>query len=266
MNINEFISAPKDEKPLDRICDDGGFTSIFRTIACVGDSLSSGELEAHDHGANTTYHDIFDISWGQYIARFTGSKVYNFSRGGMTASEYNDTYADAMGWWDKSLAAQAYIVALGCNDILNCRQPVGQMSDIHDDWHTNEYTYTGNMGKLIQRLKEIQPDAKFFLLTMPIFACHIGNKEIEELYNSQAEVVYNLAEKFSNTYVVDLKKYGPVYDDDFQNKFFVGGHMNTQGYYLTGKMVASYIDYIIRHNFDDFKKACFIGTPWGYVE
>ena len=46
MNIREFMSVGPDEKPLDRIVTDGGFCSIFRTIACIGDSLSSGEMES----------------------------------------------------------------------------------------------------------------------------------------------------------------------------------------------------------------------------
>ena len=34
------------EKPLERLLPDGGFCGIFRTIACIGDSLSSGEFES----------------------------------------------------------------------------------------------------------------------------------------------------------------------------------------------------------------------------
>ena len=45
MNIGKYIKN-HDEKPLDNIVSDGGFCSIFRTIGCVGDSLSSGEFES----------------------------------------------------------------------------------------------------------------------------------------------------------------------------------------------------------------------------
>jgi hypothetical protein len=44
MNWEYFMVQP-DEKPLDRLVENGGFCSIFRTIGCVGDSLSSGEFE-----------------------------------------------------------------------------------------------------------------------------------------------------------------------------------------------------------------------------
>ena len=76
----------KNEKPLDKLDPTGGFTAIFRTIGCIGDSLSSGEFEGTDpETGGKTYHDTFEYSWGQFLARMTGSRVWNFSRGGMTA-------------------------------------------------------------------------------------------------------------------------------------------------------------------------------------
>ena len=42
MNILEYMGILENEKPLDRIVTDGGFCGIFRRIACIGDSLSSG--------------------------------------------------------------------------------------------------------------------------------------------------------------------------------------------------------------------------------
>lgn len=77
MDIAEFM-ANKNEKPLDNIAINGGFTSIFRTIGCIGDSLASGELESFEIG-KINFHDYFEYSWGQFIARDAGCKVYNFS-------------------------------------------------------------------------------------------------------------------------------------------------------------------------------------------
>ena len=76
-------------------------------------------------------------------------------------------------------------------------------------------------------------------------------------------LLYSLAEHFDNSYVLDLYKYGPVYDE-FKKKFFLHDHMNPSGYLLTARMVDSYIDYIIRHNPDDFKEVGFIGTDIKY--
>ena len=96
MDLNAMFNQP-DEKPLDNLVTDGGFCGIFRKIGCIGDSLSSGEFEGINAEGQKTYHDYFDYSWGQYLARMAGCTVYNFSRGGMTASEYCNTFAEANG-------------------------------------------------------------------------------------------------------------------------------------------------------------------------
>ncbi len=36
--------------------------------------------------------------------------------------------------------------------------------------------------------------------------------------------------------------------------------MNAAGYLLTAKLVIGYIDYLIRHNMEDFSQVGFIGT------
>ena len=68
-----------EEKPLDTLVGDGGLCGVFRTIGCVGDSLSSGEFESLDASGNKTYHDMFEYSWGQYLARMAGLTARNFS-------------------------------------------------------------------------------------------------------------------------------------------------------------------------------------------
>ena len=112
-----FRFNDKEEKPLERLLEGGGFSAIFRTVGCIGDSLSSGELEAVHEDGTKSYHDYFEHSWGQYIARANGAKVYNFSRGGMSAREYCERFAEDKGFWNPELAAEAYIIALGVNDV-----------------------------------------------------------------------------------------------------------------------------------------------------
>ena len=38
--------------------------------------------------------------------------------------------------------------------------------------------------------------------------------------------------------------------------------LDGRGYLFTARMIVSYVDYIIRHNMEDFKQVGFIGTPW----
>ena len=72
MDVMQFY-AKENEKPLDNLVSDGGMCAIFRTIACIGDSLSSGALQSLDDEGNNAHHDIFYYSWGQYMARAMGN-------------------------------------------------------------------------------------------------------------------------------------------------------------------------------------------------
>lgn len=258
MDLNQFLSDPN-EKPLDHILADGGFCGIFRTIGCIGDSLSSGEFESCDESGTKGYHDFFEYSWGQYIARATGSKVYNFSRGGMTAREYWDSFAEQNNYWDKDKLCQAYIIALGVNDLICMKQGVGSITDIDpENFEKNAPTFAGYYAKIIQRLKTMQPKARFFLMTMPHEDDAVGNA----IKDKHAALLYGFAEMFDYTYVLDFAKYAPVYNEKFKQNFFLGGHLNAAGYLLTARMVSSYIDYIIRNNMEDFMQVGFIGTPF----
>ncbi len=257
--MNEYrYGAPADELPLEHFVSDGGFTSIFRTIACVGDSLSSGEFETVDPKTGAKgYHDMFPYSWGQYIARMTGATVHNFSAGGMAASAYCEGYAESRGWWDPQLRAQAYIIALGVNDIANQNQIPGTLADIHPtDPTKNAKSFIGYYARIIQQYKAISPDAKFFLVTAPV---HPSHKEmgLSDRFDTIAACVYALAEHFG-AYVIDLMKYAPRNDDDFREHFYLHSHLSPAGYRLSAEQICSYIDYIIRHNYNDFKRVGFI--------
>ena len=260
MNINDFYAIP-DEKPLDNLVSDGGFVGIFRSIACVGDSLSSGEFESKTPEGITGYHDFYDYSWGQYMARDIGCTVYNFSKGGMTAKRYYTEFAEAKGFWDPALACQAYIIALGVNDLINAGQPIGEMSDINpDDPTQNAKTFTGYYARIIQQYKAIQPDAKFFLVTMPHQVMYEATPGKSEISDAHAARLHELAAYFENTYVIDLRAYAPAHDEEFTRMFYLHGHMNPMGYRLFAEQVCSYMDYIIRHNPRDFVNVPFIGN------
>ena len=168
MDINKLL-FDENEKPLDSLCNDGGFVGIFRTIACVGDSLSSGEFQAFAaDGTTNLYFDRFDYSWGQYMARMAGCTAYNFSKGGMTAKDYMLNFANANGYWRRELAANAYIIALGVNDLLNRKWEIGSKDDVClEDYTKNAETYAGYYAAIIQRYKTISPDARVFLVTIP---------------------------------------------------------------------------------------------------
>lgn len=258
MNWNRELFISEDEKPLDRLVEGYSNTSIFRTIGFIGDSLSSGEFESRDAEGKTRCHDYFEYSWGQYIARKNGLKAYNFSKGGMTAQKYMESFAQKNDFWNPELACQAYVMALGVNDVINMRMEIGSVSDIDpDDWHKNSPTFIGYYAQIIQRIKiEIQPQAKFFFVTM---MHHDKDEQWDNKRREHAKALYELAEYFDNAYVIDLYQYGPLYDSEYRKHYNLYLHLSASGYLLTAKMVDSYIDYIIRKNPDDFRRVPFIG-------
>ena len=260
MDIQKYMKI-EGEKPLDNIVTNGGFCGIFRKIACIGDSLSSGEFQSFENGAHG-YHDMYEYSWGQYMARDAGCTVYNFSKGGMTAKEY-DRFARDKGFFADELKAQAYVIALGVNDVSRVLAGELEFGDISDvdmtDYAKNKPTFVGYYAKVLAKYQAIQPKGKFFLMTVPNDGC---TGERQSYYDKHAEILHALAEMFPNCYVLDLRKYAPVYDAEFKRNFFLTGHMNPAGYRLTALMVESYIDYYIRHNPEDFSQVGFIGTPY----
>jgi len=259
MNWNDKFYN-KDEKPLDNLVSGYSNTSIFRKIAFIGDSLSSGEFETCDKEGNKAYHDLFEYSWGQYIARKNGLTAFNFSRGGMTASEYIESFGEANDFFNKEKTCQAYVIALGANDI-NSGIEIGSVNDINrEDYTKNKKTFLGFYGAIISRYKEISPDAKFFFVTLPNDDARTDNEKSDVFYNE----LYKLASVFENSYVIDLYKYGPVYDEQFKKQFYLHGHLNPSGYILTAELIDSYIDYIVRHNPEDFKNVGFINSGIKY--
>ncbi len=246
MEENDFLKT----EVMDKLESDGGLIGIFRTIACIGDSLSSGEIEQLYSDGKRSYHDLYEYSWGQYIARFSGSKVYNFSRGGMTAKWYIDTYADENGFWDKDKACQAYIIALGVNDMFGANMEIGSVDDVNfDDYTKNKPTIAGYYAQIIQKYKEISPDARFFLLTLPK---SIDGEESEAKKAEFRRLILDFEKAFTHTNVVDLYTYAPKYDEDFKRKFYYNGHLNASGYYLTAKFVSSLITRIVLEKPEEF--------------
>ena len=239
------------EKPLDRMVEGYSNTSIFRSIAFIGDSLSSGEFETRDEEGKPKYYDMYEYSWGQYIARKNGMLAYNFSRGGMTAKEYMEGFAEEKGFWDSEKACQAYVIALGVNDIFGKGMEVGSVEDIGSE----KDTFIRYYADIVKKYKEISPNAKFFFVGFPKDRYSADNEKAAKAIKE----MYALTEIFENSYMIDLYQYGPEYDEAFREKFYLYGHMNPMGYIFTARIIDSYIDYIIRHNPQDFDMVGFIG-------
>ncbi len=247
------------KNPLKSLLRDGGYTAIFRTIGVIGDSLASGEYESYD-GERSGYHDYYEYSWGQFMARKCGSTVHNFSCGGLTAKGFLEL-APAYKCFTPEKACQAYIIALGRNDMNGWGEDLsgfGRIDDVgFDSYNNNKDTFVGNYVKIIQKLRENQPKCRIFLVTMPHSYGDVG--KLDEKCDKHAEFLNSLPKYFDFLYVIDLRKYAPEHTHEFHDTYYCGGHMNAMGYMLTAEQISTYIDYIIRSNPKDFTQVAFIG-------
>lgn len=258
------MGNPMPDNPLLTIRDTPGLCAIFRTWGFIGDSLCSGEMESRDANGKRGYHDMYEYSWGQFLCRACGAEGENFSRGGQTAKGW---IADdsKRGWaYCKMNPKQAYIIAMGVNDFSRRRKNQLECGNLDTDvdlkdYNNNAPTYAGYMAGIVQRLQSIQPRAKIFVVTRP----REGKGHND--YEGFNEVARGLAKKFKNVYVIDLYKHAQIYDSDFRDRYYVGGHLNAMGYEYTARMFMTYIDWIIRNNYEDFKEVAFIGTKLHYT-
>ena len=200
MNNKQFEIGAS-EQPLDIIKETCGFAGIFKQIGVIGDSLASGEFESHDENGNIVYTDMYEYSWPAVLERITGTKYNNYSRGGMTAREYVQSWADTNGFWQWN---QAYIIALGNNDSFVFGHPLGSVKDVNADCpQDNGDTFFGNMGKIVSKLKTIEPNARVFVVT-PQLRGEACDNDIRYIASELAK----LCDMFEFTYLLDMTAHG----------------------------------------------------------
>ena len=236
--------------PLERIRNDAGLMTVFRHVGCIGDSLASGEAVYKKADGTTGGKDLFEYSWGQYLARMTGNTYYNWSKGGLRCDTFLSSSL-ATECFDGNHKCEAYIIGLGQNE-NNRKYKIGTVEDINlGDYTQNPDTYYGNYGKIIQKIQEMQPKAKIFILTDPL-------KSVENAgYNS---AVREIAGIFKSVYLVDLYTYGTaLYNSGFLYQQKRGGHYNAVGYFICAMIISTYIDWIMKKNPNEFREIEFIG-------
>lgn len=259
--LEDIVNPPPTTSPLAVIEKYPSFISCFMNVGCIGDSLASG-VAVYKNAAGeiiVNSKNRYEYSWGQYLARMTGNKYYNWSSGGLrTDSWLNSAYAAEC--FDGEHLCQAYIIGLGQNDNnKNHGSDLGTINDINTaNYNNNADTFYGRYAKIIQKIKEVQPKAKIFVITDPNVKVNTNG------YNTAIRTIANM---FDNVYLIDLRTYmstAPCAELLESQKRY--GHFNAVGYFLIAKIIMTYIDYIIEHNSDDFREIENIGTDYYWYE
>ena len=243
--------------PLEYIRFDVGSCPIFRNWGVIGASRDSGEFYGYEVGAQSaTPEDVYEYSRLQQIVRLCGAEGYNFSIGGQTAKGWLEDMSSQRGLGFASLPEnfkQVYIIDIGGNDKAQIEGGTliagNAATDIDlNNYENNANTFAGYYGKIIQKMKELVPDAYFFCETQP--------------YNSDYEVVNTIIRDvvalFDRVYLLDFYTYNPFSrTSDFQN---LNGHGSALGYLYNAYEELNYIDWHIRKHYQDFRGASLVGT------
>ena len=260
--INLSAQGVEDENPIAKVSQDPGLCSIFHYWGFIGDSLCSGEFEYTRADGKTGYWDCYEYAWGQRMCDLMGVKGEIFSKGGETAKgwikHFWDSNENKLGNCAKDNPKQAYVIALGVNDSnpKNTKDyPLGSTTlDIDlQDYNNNAQTFAGCYAGIIQRLQEMQPEVRIFLVTMP---------RRSERYKGYNDVIRQMAGIFRNVWLIDLEKYASDFYESPEFKALYQpnghGHLTPAGYEYTAWEFMTYIDWIIRHDMDSFKEVGFM--------
>lgn len=255
--VDHDTVAQPTEQPLEVIKRDGGLFSIFHKVGYIGDSLSSGEHEYTKDDGSTGFIDLFDYSYGQVIARATGTTALNFSSGGRTAATWLTGFA-TQAFDTPANICQAYVIYLGTNDMDPNKNPYG-MGNVTTDVDVNNYnnnglTFAGRYATIIQRIKAVQPKAKIFCCTVPKSPSATGQRATNPIISA-------IVDLFDDVYLLDLFTYAETITNDLR----VGFHLSSAGYTVFAWQVMSYIDFLIRKYPSEFKEVAFIGTNYHHV-
>nr|DAF76744.1 MAG TPA: hydrolase [Caudoviricetes sp.] len=240
--------------PLEEIKTDG-YASIFKKIGIIGDSLSSG---AQDITAGSTAKDMQEYSWATFMEKAIGCETVRLCKGGLQLQNWHSTFESKAR--EDANKCTAYIIMLGHNDTSI---DTGEKTDIDVSNPLNSSTTTqyGLYGKLIGTIKDIEPNAKIFCVTYPIYYV--------ERYRTN-NIARDCATLFDNCYCIDLYKYDKYTklsantDMGTPNPMFAKVHGTVLGYKDWSDEIITYIDYIVRNNMEEFINVGYIGTGVSY--
>ena len=172
-------------------------------------------------------------------------------------------YYEAVGLPENK--CDAYIISMASNDVYSkSGYYVGTIADVHvGNESENGDSYYGYLSQVIARCHDVQKRAYLFVLTYP----HgFGQTESGGYTQAMRDIVELYREAGYNIYLIDYAAYGMSVDEAEAKGFKRSVHYVAAGYQYMTYEICTYIDWIIRHNIEDFKDAAFVRTTAEYVK
>ena len=231
------------ENTIDKMSSAGDYDycQIFHKIAGIGDSLMSGELVYYDEAQQKNqYIDCYKYSWLSNLCKNIGAEAVHYSSGGRTTKTWLERYLTDLK--AETVKPSAYFVALGTND--NGKVELGTA----DDCGTNNETFYGMYSRILNEIKQFNPNAKIFCFSLYF-------NPTSDTVQNYCKAIKTMSDKYGCYYVDFLN----AYKYDYSSIYVSGGHFTAPGYVRVGKQIQMLINNIINKYQNSFK---FIGIDY----
>lgn len=208
-------------------------TLLLNSIFCVGDSLTSGAYY------NSVYNGkSIKESYPYYLSKLSKCNVVNGGWSGYSASNWWNT---AMPKYDLS-KYDTFIIWLGTNNGLT--DTLATDVDPFTNYNDFALTETGYYCKIISKIKEINPEANIFLIT--IFASK-GNVPTTNSVISKIATKYNIG-------LININSDGKLYPSDIYHPFGNTVHFGKVGNLEVATRIYDFINSYISIHPANFEK------------
>lgn len=134
---------------------------MFNSIGAIGDSYTQGAMYMDGHWYESPNRKLSYIG---VLGRKNGVDWANYGVGGSTTRSWQ-TSPNGLAKVLNSDKNDFYFLALGINDANQLGTSyLGTIADITDDYTQNPDTFYGNYARIIERVKEYAPKAKFMMV------------------------------------------------------------------------------------------------------
>lgn len=258
--------------------------SLTAGVMAIGDSSSTAVFETlPQYSWPEKLNGLLGNYSGHQRSWSIQNRVMTFARGGLTLAEFFDVFYTGFEeeFMMSTPKADCVIIALGVNDAglfmkdadvypgykYPCvtaypnRTSYGSLNITEDEVRTDveyydtssndAFSFVGQYYKLIRSIKAIRPETHVFCVTSP----KNGRDEHlpPEWNEATRHIVKIMREKYGNTvWCIDIAKYSP-WTDEHQTHFNYNGHLSAYGYTFVAYQMATYLDWIVRKNIDDFR-------------
>lgn len=157
-------SEGKDDTARQEISDKNSFLwasiNMFDRVGGVGDSYTAG----YAVDSQNTGHTSINKSWLGVMCKRAGVTMANYGYGGATTRSYITSELPTVL---ADTPCDFYFLALGINDLTLGTSYIGSVEDIDDnDPDANADSFYGNYGKIIAKIKALNPKALFALIKL----------------------------------------------------------------------------------------------------